>query len=437
MAARKTIELPDIGDYKDVPVVEILVQPGETVKADQPIITLESDKATLEVPAPSAGRILEFLVELGSKVSTGDAVAILEIDEASAPATQATSTRVTSPVPSPGPKAEAELERQAPASAAPNVEPAAAASAASVSAGSQSAHATPSVRGYARELGVDLSKVSATGPKGRILREDVQAFVKGLLSGAGAGNAGAAPGAALPPMPTFDFSKYGEIEREPLSRIQQISGANLHRNWLNIPHVTNFDNADVTELEAFRTAINAEKRNPPVKLTMVAFLIKASALALRQYPRFNSSLDGTSLVMKRYVHVGFAVDTPKGLMVPVIRDCDKKGLIEIGSEMAALSEKARQGKLSPADMEGGCFSVSSLGGIGGAGFTPIINAPEVAILGAARSQTQAVWNGTAFEPRLITPISLSWDHRVVDGVAAARFLGHVAALLSDFRRALL
>nr|WP_281024402.1 dihydrolipoyllysine-residue acetyltransferase [Microvirga calopogonii] len=433
MAARKIIELPDIGDYKDVPVVEILVKPGEAVKADQPIITLESDKATLEVPAPSAGRIVEFLVGLGSKVSTSDAVAILEIDDADAPATQASATDTAPTLPA----SKAEAERQAPVTTAPKVEPAAAASAAPVPAGLQSIHATPSVRGYARELGVDLSKVSATGRKGRILREDVQAFVKSRLSGSISGNAESISGAPLPPMPTFEFSKFGEIEREPLSRIQQISGANLHRNWLHIPHVTNFDNADVTELEALRTAVNNERRDPPVKLTMVAFLIKASALALRQYPRFNSSLDGTSLVMKRYVHVGFAVDTPKGLMVPVIRDCDRKGLIEIGSEMAALSEKARQGKLAPADMEGGCFSVSSLGGIGGAGFTPIINAPEVAILGAARSQTQAVWNGTAFEPRLITPISLSWDHRVVDGVAAARFLGHVAALLGDFRRALL
>jgi pyruvate dehydrogenase E2 component (dihydrolipoamide acetyltransferase) len=238
-------------------------------------------------------------------------------------------------------------------------------------------------------------------------------------------------------MPKFEFAKFGEIDRVPLSRIQQISGGNLHRNWLNIPHVTNFDNADVTDLEAFRLALNAEKREPPIKLTMVAFLIKASALALAAYPRFNTSLDGSDLIQKKYVHVGFAVDTPKGLMVPVIRDCDRKGLIEIATEMAALSEKARQGKLASADMEGGCFSVSSLGGIGGAGFTPIINAPEVAILGAARSQMQPIWDGAAFQPRLIMPVSLSWDHRVVDGVAAARFLGYLAAILGDFRRAIL
>jgi pyruvate dehydrogenase E2 component (dihydrolipoamide acetyltransferase) len=238
-------------------------------------------------------------------------------------------------------------------------------------------------------------------------------------------------------MPSFDFSKYGEADRVPLSRIQQISGSNLHRNWLNIPHVTNFDNADVTELEEFRVALNSEKRQPAVKFTMVAFLIKASALALAAYPRFNTSLEGDTLIQKKYVHIGFAVDTPKGLMVPVIRDCDRKGLVEIALEMAALSEKARQGKLVPADMEGGCFSVSSLGGIGGAGFTPIINAPEVAILGAARSQMQPIWDGREFQPRLIMPVSLSWDHRVVDGVAAARFLGHLAALLGDFRRAIL
>ncbi|WNJ87890.1 dihydrolipoyllysine-residue acetyltransferase [Bosea sp. 685] len=428
MGARKTIELPDIGDYKDVPVVEILVSLGDAVGADQPIMTLESDKATLEVPAPFAGRIVELLVEVGSKVSTGLAVAIMEVEEAQAP--PAPTAPSAAPVPAPAP----------PAAAAPP-EPAKAAIVGArpdeVHGQSRAAHATPSVRGYARELGVDLSRVSASGPKGRILREDIQGFVKNRLSAPESASAQTSSGLSLPAMPAIDFSKYGEIEREPLSRIQQISGANLHRNWLTIPHVTNFDNADVTDLEAFRLAINAEKRNPPVKLTMVAFLLKASALALAAFPRFNSSLDGAHLVKKKYVHVGFAVDTPKGLMVPVIRDCDRKGLLQIADEMATLSEKARQGKLAPSDMEGGSFSVSSLGGIGGAGFTPIINAPEVAILGAARSQMQAVWNGSAFEPRLITPISLSWDHRVVDGVAAARFLGHVAGLLGDFRRALL
>lgn len=432
MGARKTIELPDIGDYKDVPVVEILVSLGDAVGADQPIMTLEPDKATLEVPSPFAGKIVELLVDIGSKVSTGFAVAVLELDELQ-----------SSSEPTPVSKASASQEPDpAPSKATPPPEPAKAAIVAAPPdddgrGESRTAHATPSVRAYARELGVDLSRVSASGPKKRILREDVQAFVKGRLSAPESGGTAAAPGLSLPAMPSIDFSRYGEIEREPLSRIQQISGANLHRNWLAIPHVTNFDNADVTGLEAFRLAINAERRTPAIKLTMVAFLIKASALALAAFPRFNSSLDGAHLIKKKYVHVGFAVDTPKGLMVPVIRDCDRKGLIQIADEMASLSEKARQGRLSPSDMEGGSFSVSSLGGIGGAGFTPIINAPEVAILGAARSQMQAVWNGSTFEPRLITPISLSWDHRVVDGVAAARFLGHVAGLLADFRRALL
>ncbi|MBM2712947.1 dihydrolipoyllysine-residue acetyltransferase [Mesorhizobium caraganae] len=432
MSARKTIELPDIGDYKDVPVVEILVAVGDSVGVDQPIITLESDKATLEVPSPSAGRIVEFLVDIGSKVSTGMAVAIVEVDEAAV--TCAPSAPIGESLSEPVPA------RETAAATSPQEPAEAMISAAQPLEGreeSRTAHATPSVRTYARELGVDLSRVSASGPKGRILREDVQGFVKSRLSAPDNGSTQTSSGLSLAAMPAIDFSKYGEIEREPLSRIQQISGANLHRNWLTIPHVTNFDNADVTDLEAFRLAINAERRNPPVKLTMVAFLIKASALALAAFPRFNSSLDGVNLIKKKYVHVGFAVDTPKGLMVPVIRDCDRKGLIQIADEMASLSEKARQGKLAPSDMEGGSFSVSSLGGIGGAGFTPIINAPEVAILGAARSQTQAVWNGSTFEPRLVTPISLSWDHRVVDGVAAARFLGHVAGLLVDFRRALL
>ena len=299
-------------------------------------------------------------------------------------------------------------------------------------------HATPSVRAYARELGVDLVRVKASGPKGRILREDVQSFVKAELGGAKP-SAVATPTAfaGLPPWPQIDFAKFGEIEKKPLTRIQEISGASLSRNYLTIPHVTNFDNADVTDLESFRTQLNGEKRKPPVKLTMVAFLMKASALALKAYPQFNSSLVGNELILKKYVNIGFAVDTPKGLMVPVIRDCDRKGLIDIGREMSVLAEKARDGALSPADMQGGCFSVSSLGGIGGTGFTPIINAPEVAILGAARSAMQAVWNGQEFEPRLIMPISLSWDHRVVDGVAAARFLGNVSSLLGDFRRAIL
>ncbi len=426
MGVQQTIELPDIGDYKDVPVVEIMVKPGDTVTVDQPLIVLESDKATIEVPSPVAGTVVDLLVEVGRKVSKGVPVLTIEAGEGtSAPASPAKAEPVEEPQ-----KTSTPAKVETPAAKSDLTVP--------VALSTASTHATPSVRAFARELGVDLKEIAASGPKGRILREDVQTYVKNKLAAAGTTSlAGATSGSGIPAMPSFDFAKYGEIDRVPLSRIQQISGANLHRNWLNIPHVTNFDNADVTDLETFRLALNAEKRQAPIKLTMVAFLIKASALALAAYPRFNTSLEGDMLIQKKYVHIGFAVDTPKGLMVPVIRNCDRKGLVEIANEMAALSEKARQGKLLPTDMEGGCFSVSSLGGIGGAGFTPIINAPEVAILGAARSQMQPVWDGTAFQPRLIMPVSLSWDHRVVDGVAAARFLGHLATLLGDFRRAIL
>jgi pyruvate dehydrogenase E2 component (dihydrolipoamide acetyltransferase) len=439
MGVHQTIELPDIGDYKDVPVVEVMVKPGDLVTVDQPLIVLESDKATIEVPSPIAGTVVELLVQLGQKVSKGVPVVLIESGEGNA---QATPEAVPTPAPEVKPPQPASVSKETGSTGSLGAG-AAVSTPAGVATRSSNAstlvHATPSVRAFARELGVDLAGVEPTGPKGRILREDVQNFVKTQLANrAGSAHAtGAGPGPAIPVMPKFEFAKFGEIERVPLSRIQQISGGNLHRNWLNIPHVTNFDNADVTDLEAFRLALNAERREPPVKVTMVAFLIKASALALAAYPRFNTSLDGTDLIQKKYVHVGFAVDTPKGLMVPVIRDCDRKGLIEIANEMAALSEKARQGKLASADMEGGCFSVSSLGGIGGAGFTPIINAPEVAILGAARSQMQPIWDGTAFQPRLIMPVSLSWDHRVVDGVAAARFLRYLAAILGDFRRAIL
>lgn len=426
MSAVQTIYLPDIGDYKDVPIVEITVKPGDVIAIDDPIITLETDKATMEVPSPSAGRITSLLVDIGAKVSKGSPIAEIEAIGVETPAT-------VSPPPA--------LEQPASASpAAPEIRAVAPPVPLQdhVAAAGTLSHATPSVRAYARELGVDLARVKASGPKGRILREDVQSFVKTELSGAKPSAAATGTAfAALPPWPQIDFGKFGEIEKKPLTRIQEISGASLSRNYLTIPHVTNFDNADVTDLESFRTQLNGEKRRPPVKLTMVAFLMKASALALKAYPQFNASLVGNELILKKYVNIGFAVDTPKGLMVPVIRDCDRKGLIDIGQEMSVLAEKARDGALSPADMQGGCFSVSSLGGIGGTGFTPIINAPEVAILGAARSATQAVWNGREFEPRLIMPISLSWDHRVVDGVAAARFLGHVSSLLGDFRRAIL
>ncbi|MFC6788961.1 dihydrolipoyllysine-residue acetyltransferase [Methylobacterium komagatae] len=429
MSAALQITLPDIGDYKDVPVIELMVKPGDRLAVDDLILSLESDKATMEVPSPVAGVVRELLVAVGSKVSQGTPILTLEAEGTEKAAAEPPSA------PPPPPSVPAPASPPAPTpSAAPATAPQ------PVAAAAGSAHASPSVRQLARELGVTLDRVPPSGPKGRILREDVHAFVKSAL--AAPASAPVAPvsggiGANLPAWPEVDFAKFGPVRREPLSRIQSLSGANLTRNWLTIPHVTNFDHADVTEIESFRVGLNAEKRTPPARVTMVAFLIKAAASALRAYPRFNSSLDGDHLVMKEFVHIGFAVDTPKGLMVPVVRDADRKGLIEIATEMAALADKARAGTLSGADMQGGCFSVSSLGGIGGDGFTPIINAPEVAILGAARSRMEPVWDGETFRPRLILPLSLSWDHRVVDGVAAARFLGHVASVLSDLRRALL
>lgn len=422
MSTLTEIHLPDIGDYKDVPVVEIHVKPGDTVAADDPLISIESDKATMEVPAPAAGTVQEMKVEIGTRVSQGSPIMVL-----------ASSGEKAAP-PAPAPHEPAPK----PAPAAPNA-PAPAATPVPAPAPQQpigsDVHATPSVRALARELGVDLASIRPSGPKGRILREDVTAHVKQALSSPGAAG-GTGIGGDLPPWPSIDYEKYGPVTREPLSRIQKISGGNLARNWLTIPHVTNFDKADVTDIEAFRQSVNKEAASG-AKLTMVAFLIKASALALRAFPRFNASLNGDELVMKDYVHIGFAADTPRGLMVPVIRDCDRKGLSEIAAGIRALVDKARDGTLAATDMQGGCFSVSSLGGVGGAGFAPIINAPEVAILGAGRSATEAVWDGASFQPRLVLPISLSWDHRVVDGVAAARFLGHIAATLADFRRAAL
>ncbi|MBP2492149.1 pyruvate dehydrogenase E2 component (dihydrolipoamide acetyltransferase) [Methylobacterium sp. PvP062] len=453
MSAALQIALPDIGDYRDVPVIELLVKPGDRLAVDDLILSIESDKATMEVPSPVAGIVRELLVAVGSKVSEGTPILTVEPaegggaapvpDTSPAVAASAPPDRSAAPLSRAG---EGQGERSGHSGdGAPLTPPLSRtadgvgrASSEPIQATRGDVHASPSVRQLARELGVGLDRVAATGPKGRILREDVHAFVKAALGApAQAPVAASGIGAGLPPWPEVDFAKYGPVRREPLSRIQSLSGANLSRNWLTIPHVTNFDRADVTEIESFRLGLNKETRTPPARVTMVAFLIKAAASALRAYPRFNASLEGGDLVLKGYVHVGFAVDTPKGLMVPVVRDCDRKGLIEIATEMAAMAEKARSGTLPGSDMQGGCFSVSSLGGIGGDGFTPIINAPEVAILGAARSRTEAVWDGKAFQPRLILPLSLSWDHRVVDGVAAARFLGHVASVLSDLRRALL
>ncbi|PZA10448.1 branched-chain alpha-keto acid dehydrogenase subunit E2 [Rhodopseudomonas palustris] len=423
MSQSMEVVLPDIGDYKDVPVVEVNVSVGDEVAIDTPLLSIESDKATMEVPSPAAGTVAQLLIEVGTRVSQGSVLMIIEGrgKTDAAPAAEA-------------PEPERVALQNA---AAPSQQPAPAVLAVDSRAPAEqpqpagAAHASPSVRALARELGVTLDSVRPTGPKGRILREDVAAFVNGLVrSGPATGPAARTPA----DWPKADFEKYGAVERLPLTRIQNLTGANLSRSWSVIPHVTNFDRADVTEAEAFRQLANAEAAKGAAKLTMVSLLIKAAALALQQHPRFNSSLEGDELILKRYVHIGFAVDTPKGLVVPVIRDCDQKGLRQIAAEMRSLADKAIAGQLASGDMQGGCFSVSSLGGVGGQGFTPIINAPEVAILGAGRAATEAVWNGREFEPRLVLPLSLSWDHRVVDGVAAARFLGLVASVLTDLRR---
>jgi pyruvate dehydrogenase E2 component (dihydrolipoamide acetyltransferase) len=433
--ATQELKVPDIGDFKDIPVIEILVKVGDTVAKDQSIVTLESDKATMEVPADVAGVIKELRVKLNDKVSMGSVVAIIEAGAAAA------STPAPGPIPAPA----AATPAPAPApiaspSPAPTPAPVAAAHASETATTDQSkAHASPSVRKFARELGVDLNRVKGTGPKNRIQQEDVQGFVKGVMSGSTSSPQVQGSGAALGllPWPQVDFAKFGPIESKPLSRIKKISGANLHRNWVMIPHVTNCDEADITELEAFRVKLNEENAKAGIKVTMLAFMIKAAVMALKKFPEFNSSLDGENLVFKSYYNIGFAADTPNGLVVPVIKNADQKGIFEISKEMSELAGKAREGKLGPAEMQGGCFSISSLGGIGGTYFTPIINAPEVAIMGVCKSEMKPKWNGKEFEPRLMLPLSLSWDHRVIDGAAAARFNVYFASLLQDFRRAVL
>ncbi len=412
------ITVPDIGDVKDAAIIEILVKPGDDVAIDDILIVLETDKATLEVPAPSAGRVHSISVAIGDKVGFGTAILILEesTGAASAPIVAASSSQAAPPPP------------PAPAAIEPITVPAPPPPMAQTPATGLQPHASPSLRRFARELGVDLTRITGTGPKGRISREDVQGFIKQAIDRPAAS---AGEGLSLLPWPQVDFAKFGPIERQPLSRIKKISGANLARNAIVIPHVTNFDEADVTALDAFRVEVN---KTQGAKVTMLAFIIKAAVAALKAHPNFNASLDGDDLILKRYFHIGFAADTPNGLVVPVIRDADSKGILDIAAETAALSALARDGKLKPADMQGGCFTVSSLGGIGGTGFTPIINAPEVAILGAARAQMKPVWDGSAFQPRLIMPVSLSWDHRVIDGAAAAGFLVTLCTLLADFRR---
>jgi pyruvate dehydrogenase E2 component (dihydrolipoamide acetyltransferase) len=431
------VRVPDIGDFKDVTVIEMLVKVGDTIKLEQGLITVESDKASMEIPSSMAGVVKELKVKLGDKVNIGDLVAILE---GSAPAASAAPV-VAAAAPAAAPVAAVASAAAAPAAAVPAHAPGA--------APIGLPHASPSVRKFARELGVPLNEVKGSGLKGRITDTDVQAFTRSVMSGAvqtlaaaaqakpASGGDGAALG--LIPWPKVDFAKFGPVERKDLSRIKKISGANLLRNAIMIPAVTNHDDCDITDLEAFRVSTNKENEKNPsaAKVTMLAFLIKACVAALKKFPEFNSSLDGDALVYKNYWHIGFAADTPNGLMVPVIKDCDKKGIYQISQEMGELAKKARDGKLSPAEMSGATFTISSLGGIGGRYFTPIINAPEVSILGVCKSSIQPVWDGKAFQPRLMLPLSLTWDHRVIDGAAAARFNVYLGQILGDFRRVLL
>ena len=427
------IEVPDIGDFKEVEVIEVMVAVGDTIKAEQSLITVESDKASMEIPASQGGVVKEVKVKVGDKVAKGSVVVVVEGGAGAAPAAKTEAkAEAKSEAAAAAPAAKADAPAAAPAS---RPAPAAALEDANLKPG-QLPHASPSVRKFARELGVNLSKVKGSGPKDRITADDVRGFVKQALAAPAAAAGGSADGAALGllPWPKVDFTKFGPIEAKPLSRIKKISGANLHRNWVMIPHVTNNDEADITDLEALRVTLNKENEKSGVKVTMLAFLIKAVVAALKKFPEFNASLDGDNLVLKQYYHIGFAADTPNGLVVPVIRDADKKGILQIAQEMTDLSKKARDGKISPAEMQGGCFSISSLGGIGGTSFTPIINAPEVAILGVSRSAHKPVWDGKQFVPRLMVPLSLSYDHRVIDGASAARFNAYLGALLADFRR---
>jgi pyruvate dehydrogenase E2 component (dihydrolipoamide acetyltransferase) len=434
------VKVPDIGDFKDVAVIELLVKIGDTVKAEQSLITVESDKASMEIPSSAAGVLKELKVKVGDTVNIGDLIAVLEgtvSAAAPAPAAQAAAA------------APAVATASAPAPAAASPAPAAAAAAPhdpTTSPSGKLPHASPSVRKFARELGVPLEEVKGSGPKGRITQDDVQSFTKAVMSGqlstkaaAAKAPAGGGDGAALGliPWPKVDFTKFGTVERKDLSRIKKLSGANLHRNWVMIPHVTNNDEADITELEAFRVSTNKENEKSGVKVTMLAFVIKAVVSALKKFPEFNTSLDGDQLVYKQYYNIGFAADTPNGLVVPVLKDADKKGILQISTEMGELAKKARDGKLGSADMQGGCFSISSLGGIGGTHFTPIINAPEVAILGLSKGQMKPVWDGKQFVPRLTLPMSLSYDHRVIDGALAARFNAYLGQVLADYRRILL
>jgi pyruvate dehydrogenase E2 component (dihydrolipoamide acetyltransferase) len=428
------VRVPDIGDFKDVEVIEVLVKVGDTIKAEQSLVTVESDKASMEIPSSSSGVIKELRIKLGDKVNKGDVVAVLQ----GAASTLATATPAAPAAVAAAPAVAASVS--APAAAAVK----SAAVAEDTAPLGKKAHASPSVRKFARELGVDVTRLTGTGPRGRITQEDVQGFVKGVMSGAQAAPAvakAAASGSGMSvlPWPSLDFSKFGATTTEPLSRIKKLSGPNLHRNWVMIPHVTQFDEADITDLEQFRKDTNAALEKQGVKVTMLAFVMKASVAALKKFPAFNSSLDekGENLILKQYYHLGFAADTPNGLVVPVVKDCDKKGIAQIAAETSELAKKARDGKLSPADMSGATFTISSLGGVGGTAFTPIINAPEVAIMGLSKSEMKPKWDGKQFVPRMMLPMSLSYDHRVIDGAMAAKFTTYVADILSDMRKVLI
>ena len=431
------VKVPDIGDYDAVPVIEIHVKVGDTIAVEDALVTLESDKATMDVPSSAAGVVKEVRVAMGDKIAEGTVVVVLETAAGSAAAPAVAPASAAAPAAA----APAFVQTEPPVVLAP----AAISAATPAVAASTKAHASPSVRKFARELGVEIGLVKGTGANGRITPDDVRGFIKSVMSGqvALAGGAAAAPaggsgvGLDLLPWPKVDFAKFGEVDSQPMSRIKKISGANLARNWVMIPHVTVNEDADVTELEQFRVQMNKEYEKKGVKFSMLAFIIKASVFALKKFPEFNSSIDGDNLVLKKYYNIGFAADTPNGLMVPVIKDADKKGIEQITIEMGELAKQAREGKLKPADMSGGCFTISSLGGIGGTSFTPIINAPEVAILGVMKSAMKPVWDGKEFQPRLNCPLCLSFDHRVIDGAAAARFNAYLASLLADFRRVLM
>jgi pyruvate dehydrogenase E2 component (dihydrolipoamide acetyltransferase) len=442
------VRVPAIGGFKDVGVIDVLVKVGSVVKVDDSLVTLESDKATMDVPSPAAGTVRALLVKLGDRVSEGSAIVSLEVADAPAPARApagAPPAPAAATTESPGPARPRARSPEAGTAAAAPAEPAGPAARESPrppsppepepAGGRPRAHASPSVRKLARELGVDLGRVTGSGPKGRVLQEDVQRFVKDVMRGEapGASAANVAGGWAIDllPWPKVDFARFGPVETRALSRVRKISAANLARNWVMIPHVTQHDEADVTDLEAFRVRLNEERAKDGPKVTMLAFLLKACVAALKRFPEFNASLDGDSLVLKRYYNIGFAADTPNGLVVPVVKEADRKGVLEIARELAELAARAREGRLSAADLQGGTFSISSLGGIGGTAFTPIIQAPEVAILGVSRAATRPVWDGHAFAPRLVLPLSLSYDHRVIDGADAVRFTSFLAKALAD------